>query len=136
MERIGAVAFEGEQLLVLEGDYILARLDRAEVRSLRVEQRPSFKHPVLGAVLGLALLVPGGAFVGIAPMAATKGVVYVLVGASISVIAGVSLLWGVITRKDIPFLVAVTERGESIYALDQPVTAELSSALDRFVARP
>ena len=125
---------------MLEGDAVVIRIRREEIRSLRIEQRPSFRHPVLGLAVGIALLAPAAVLVGpevlsdteLVSPALTKslGKLAIAIAVVMSALGGAYLLYGALTRREIPFLVVGTTRGENAYALAGPISAKLAAALD------
>ncbi|MCP4374722.1 MAG: hypothetical protein GY794_00870 [bacterium] len=63
--RLGQIAYDDKLILVLDGDYIIERIGRSAITSARIEIRPSFKHPIIGAIVGtMCVAVPASAILG------------------------------------------------------------------------
>jgi len=58
IRKVGSVALTPSQLLIFDSDEIQQSFYFNDISSIKVLQRPSIKHPVIGIVLGLVLLIP------------------------------------------------------------------------------
>jgi hypothetical protein len=122
---IDPIFFNDEVIGVLEGKYVRGKVGRRLVTGYRVEHRTSFKHPIAGLALGLALVgLPLQALAG-DPLGLggfLAGTNMRTIGALFMVCFGVYVLWEVARRRQEPWLVFVIEGGERGF----PLTKELS----------
>jgi hypothetical protein len=113
--------FDDELVGVLEGKYVLGTVARRSLIAVRTERRSSFKHPAVGAAVGLAMtLVPLQSVAG-DPLGLwwlTLGSPLRLVGSFFMFGFGALLLWGVWRRREEPWIVFTTKAGESAYPLE------------------
>jgi hypothetical protein len=123
--RLGPIIFDHDIIGVTEGKYVLGSVRRKSVTAIRQEKRKSFKHPIAGMVVGLAmalaplLSVIGSPFgVGLALTSLSR-----IAGAFFMFLLGVYLLWGVVTRKDESWIVFIFKSGERAF----PIPDELST---------
>jgi len=136
--RVGPLAFNESWILVLENNYVAARIDRNDVKALRLERRSSFKHPVLGVAFGIAMILPAVGYlfdlvyaVSVLPRMFGKltiGVVFLALG-------GAYLLYGCLTRRDIPWLLVTTNRGEKAFGLEDRSGPEVEALLQSLARR-
>ena len=126
--RLGQIAYDDDLLLVLDGgDYVNDRIPRNAIKSARLETRPSFKHPVIGIIMGSVLIgVPVSAFLG-DPLG-IEGLI--LCGIETMIIAGFLVLLGLylyfpaLSNRKIVWLIIDTTHGERTFPLQGEITDE------------
>jgi hypothetical protein len=130
------IFFNDNVIGVLDGRYVQGTIGRRALRAFRVEQRTSFKHPVVGAVLGGVLtVVPLLTLVG-DPLGLwwlTLASPLRLVGSFFMLFFGVCLLWGVMRRREQPWLVLTTASGERAFPLNEELPETAVAALRSLV---
>ena len=129
--RVGQLALHENMLLVLEGDRVRGVVRLGDLQSVRVEMLRSFKHPVIGAVIGLVMIG--------APISVLLGDPFflggILGGDFLCFTGGFLLLLGGYTLFEVfrmrksPWLIAQTPVGEIVLALDRALSPEESSLL-------
>ena len=117
---------------VLDGSYILGTMDRDAVKAVRHEERKSFKHPVIGGLVSAAfVVVPLQSVLG-DPLGLwwlTLASPFRLVGSFFLFLFGIILLWGVVRRRDEPWIVFVTKSGERAFPLRRDVSPKAAAVL-------
>jgi len=133
----GPIFYDDDVIGVLEGKYVQGTVGRRSLQGFRIDRRTSFEHPVVGWLLG-------GVLVGV-PLQAVAGDPLGLwwltlaspmrLGASVCmVIFGACLLWGVIRRRDLPWLVLMTRTGERAFPLGEELPENAAIVLKSLVA--
>jgi hypothetical protein len=129
--RIGQFAIHENMLFVLEGERVRGVIRLGDLQELRVEMRRSFRHPVLGVLISVALIATpasaflgdpfhiGGFFVG--------GIGCMMV--PFFLFLGGYTLYEVIRIRMIPWLIARNGVTTCTHALDQPLSEEESALL-------
>jgi hypothetical protein len=135
--KVAKPIFYDERVIgVLEGKYVQGTVGRRSLRAYRVEQRTSFKHPIVGAVLGGVLVgVPLQAVAG-DPLGLwwlTLASPMRLAGSVFMAFFGAFLLWGVIRRREQPWLVLTTVSGERAFPLNEELSKLAAEVLDGLV---
>jgi hypothetical protein len=105
---------------VLDETYVLGTVARSRLKAFRTETRTSFKHPIIGAILGTVMVgVPVQSALGdplnlwwltLASPARVAGAVFML-------FIGAYLLYGVLRRRDEEWLVLVSEHEERAFPI-------------------
>ncbi len=130
--RLGQVAYDDDWVLVLDGDTIVHEIPRGTIMSAGVETRSSFKHPVIGMLLGGVLVgAPISAFLG-DPLGIKPVILYDPMHVFMTgflVFLGVCLYFPAISNKKIDWLVINTEHGERTF----PLKCELEDELAEFL---
>jgi hypothetical protein len=133
-ESLGPLFWDKEIVGVTEHNHVLGSVRRSDLTGVRYEVRSSFKHPVFGAVLGTLLLALGIVLATYNPESAFEVIQRYPLRALGTIVGpimfGAYLLWGVVRRRDVPWVVFIT--GPSEYAL--PLEAELTSAAKSVLA--
>lgn len=129
-EKLGQVAYDDDWLLVLdERDNVIQEIPRARIESVKVEMRSSFKHPVIGVILGGILVgVPASAFLG-DPLGVRETILYhleYLLSAASLFFFGLFLLFPALASRKIPWLVIGTSYGERAFPLQCEITDEFT----------
>jgi len=131
--------FNDDVIGVLDGKYVQGTVGLRSITTYRVERRTSFKHPVVGLLLGLAMVgVPAQAVAG-DPLGLwwlTLGRPMRLVGSFFMVCFGLLLLWGVVRRRDEPWVVFVTTTGERAFPLRNELSPRAASVLETLCCGP
>jgi hypothetical protein len=117
---LGALAYNDRLVVVLQGSTVVGSIPRADIRSIRIEPRLSFKHPIVGLVVGSLLSV--------VPIGTTLMDLYYnpVLTLSFSLI-GFYLLFAAARARRVPWLVALTSAGERAFMLHGPVTPEVDA---------
>lgn len=117
---LGALAYSERLIVVLEGRDVVGSVPRADIRSIRIELRPSFKHPIVGLILGgLLVAVP----IGLTLM----GLYYnPLLTLSITLV-GFYLMFGAARTRKVPWLIVITNAGERAFMLYAALTPEVEA---------
>src|SRR4051812_33276703 len=104
---VGPLAYDEQLLVVTNQAVVVGSVTRASIRRIRIEPRTSFKHPVVGGVVGL-ILVAGP----LMPRAAERlGLVdedwlmTVKAVGEFMLVVGILVLVCVLLRRRIPWLV-------------------------------
>lgn len=139
--RVGPLALNESMLFTLEGDFVQGFVYLDDIRGLCIEQRRSFKHPVIGAIvgtvlLGLPLLSVVSAFADLpwAPQSDPLMCSEVFVAA-----LGAYMLWEVLRNRQVPFLVIQTKDEPRVFQLHGHLAPEvklLVLALQAAVSSP
>ncbi len=124
--------FNDDVIGVLDGKHILGRVNRSSVTAFRVEQRSSFKHPVMGFVLGLVMIgIPL-----LPPAFEPDGLKYFtraskewLFVCFFLLCIGGYLIWCAASRRDQPWLVFETGSSEFAYPLRQTLPQRAEEVL-------
>ena len=136
-DRVGPFFYDNEVIGVVEGKYVVDRVRRTSIKSVRFERRSSFKHPGVGMILGFVLLLlpvqalmgdPLG--IGWLTLASAEGVV----GAFFMFLFGLCLLWAVLRRRHEDWVVFVLERTEHPVPLRCVVSPEVTQFIEGLVA--
>jgi len=119
-------------LLVLEGNRVRSVIRLGDLKNLRIEMRRSFKHPVVGAIVGAALIAaPISPFLG--DPFGLSGVFYgslIPIGGTLFCLGiGGFTLYEVLRARRVPWLIANTPAGEYSHALDNDLSPEESQLL-------
>ena len=124
--RFGCFFHDDRIVGVLEADRVLGSVLRAEVTAIRLERRSTFKHPVLGLLLGLLLFLgPVDLMLG-----DPWGLRWLALGSCTTMICemmfGTYLLWSVIRRRDETWVVFASASGERAFPLsEQPLPDQI-----------
>lgn len=131
--------FDDDVIGVLDGKYVQGTVARRSVTAFRLERRTSFKHPIIGLLLGLVLVgIPTQALAG-DPLGLwwlTLASPMRLAGSFFMVCFGVFLLGSVMRRRDEPWVVFVTSTGEHGFPLRHNLSSEASEALRSICSGP
>lgn len=132
---VDQIFYDDRVVGVLEHSYVLGTVHRASITAVRFEGRSTFKHPVIGLVLGLAFAgVPVQSVLGdplhlwwltLASPMRVLGSVFML-------FVGTYLLWEVIRRRDEPWVVFVLGTTERAFPLARPLSAPALQFLQSF----
>lgn len=129
---LGPLAYDDEVVLFLEGKYVVNSIARRDIISARVETRPSFKHPIMGFVVGLLFLAGAGlVFFGESmgiewlelPAAASIAAVFVA-------IAGLYLVCASFSGGTSLWLIAETPAGQREFPLNGKVTENVEEFVE------
>ena len=123
--RVGQIAFNEMMLFVLEGEYVQGFVYLAEIQRITIQRRKSFRHPIIGFLVGLGCVLGPvsvllGDPVGLAGLLGAGG------GCGFLFVLGIGAftLFEVITSRKVPWLVVTTKDGDRAFLLGEPVTAE------------
>jgi hypothetical protein len=114
---------------VLDGKSVLGSVTRRAVTSIRVENRSSFKHPIVGTLVGAAMVVVSTEYFLPHPEGAWWFALNSPLGSLFLLFCGCFLLWGVLRRRDEPWIVFVTDSGERDFPIKKVMTAEAVKSL-------
>jgi hypothetical protein len=137
---IGPLIFDDHIIGVLDGKYPLGSVPRASVTAIRFEERTSFKHPILGLILGLLLVgIPTdeltGNHLGIGKLAIGSCTALVC-----SFLFGLYLIIQILRRRNEQWIVFVLGPVERAFPLKQPISNEqiviLNKLCDRATLQP
>jgi hypothetical protein len=115
---------------------VLGSVARTSLTGYRIEQRTSFKHPIVGMLLGVALIaVPvqscAGDPLGVSWL--TPGSFRVGAASLFMLFCGLFLLWGVIRRRDEPWIVFIASAGERAFRLRADLSPQAAGVLHSVV---
>jgi hypothetical protein len=129
---IAPICYDDHVVGVVDGKYLAGAVSRTAVTAIRLERRTSFKHPIVGLIVGISAM--GISFLALAgdPTLATP---HELVGLLFLFSVGAYLLWGVLRRRDEPWLVFVLGSSERAFPLKDDLSAEASSLLTQLCGR-
>ena len=132
---IGPLAYDEKLLVVMNQKVVVGSVPRAAIRRIRIEPRSSFKHPVVGSVIGLIGLAGP-----LMPSAARSlgamdyGWLKLLEAAGdLMLVVGILVLVCVMRRREIPWLVVETDGEQRCFPLEKevtPVVEQLVKTLD------
>src|SRR3954469_25311162 len=103
--------YNDEIVGVLDKGYVLGSVRRRSFTAASVQHRTSFKHPVLGTLVGLLMLVVPGQGLANDPLGLwwfVLGSCYGWPASLLLMFLGAYLRWGVVRRHDEPWIVFVT----------------------------
>ncbi len=125
--RVGPLIFNEHILHVVESGVVLGSVRRASMKTIRIEPRTSFKHPVVGTVLGLLgvagpQLPRAASFLGVK---AWEWIESLRIVGFFMLVVGIILLIGVLRRRNIPWVVIDTQNGERCFPLEKEVTPDV-----------
>jgi len=109
----------------LDGSYICGAVPRTRLVSFRQEHRTSFKHPIVGLVVGLLMV---GASLAVCLLALAS--LHFLLGSIFTFFFGAYLLWGVVRRHDEPWTVFVLDNDACAFPLKTELTAVHAALLE------
>src|SRR5690349_3669776 len=102
-QRIGPFIYNDETIGIVEGNYVVERVRRAFITGIDFECRSSFKHPIIGLILGLVLVtVPVQAVMG-DPLGLwwlTLASPHRVAGTFFMFLFGIYLIWAVLRRRN------------------------------------
>lgn len=138
--HIAAPLFFNDEIIgVLDGKYVQDSVARTALTGYRIEQRTSFKHPIMGLILGIALIVaPVQSFAG-DPLRLwwfTMGSLHGIAGSFFMLLCGLYLVCAVIRRRDEPWIVLLTTTGERAFRLRDGLTPQAVGVLTSLVGDP
>jgi hypothetical protein len=117
---LGPIAHSDRLVVVLDGSDVVGSVAIADTLSIRIEQRSSFKHPIIGLVLGAILIA--------APVGATLSAVIFPPVLTISLtLIGLYLVIAAARVRKVPWLIALTKTGERAFMLYGTVTPEVEA---------
>ena len=129
---VAPLFFNDDVVGVLDGRYISGAVPRRRLVGFRQENRTSFKHPIIGLAIGLAMVV-----ISIAIFLAwllTLADLHFLLGSIFMFFFGVYLLWGVLRRHDEPWVVFLLEQEERALPLKAELSPDHVALLERICA--
>lgn len=124
----GPIFYDGDLIGVLDGVTVMGSMARKEITAVRLERRTSFKHPILGLILGGVLMAAGLYWFSL-----TSGDGFVLYGCLLG--CGAYLLQGVVRRREIPWLVLVAGTTEREFPLRQDLPAAVITVIEEVTGR-
>jgi len=117
---LGAIAYNDRLVVILQGNTVVGSVPRADIRSIRIEPRLSFKHPIVGLILGSLLTA--------IPLSTTLMGLYYNPVLTLSIsLPGFYLLFAAARARRVPWLVVLTSAGERAFMLHGPVTPEVDA---------
>lgn len=129
---VAPIYFNNDVVGVLDGKHSQGRVGRRALMGFRIDRRTSFKHPVIGFVIGFVLVaIPLQALMG-DPLGlwwVTLASPLRLVGSFFLFSFGIYLLWGVVSRREMPWLVLITDSGERAFPLRDEMPENAVAAL-------
>jgi len=129
--RLGQIALSETMLFVLEGEKIQGFVYLAEILSLHVEPRRTYKHPVLGALIGFAMVIaPVGVIAGDPQnLGKSFGGDFFLIWGPLLVAAGLFTFYEAVLSRKVPWLIVETKTTQRAFMFSNPLTTPESDLL-------
>jgi hypothetical protein len=130
--RVGQLALGETMLFVLEAEKVLGWVYLAEIRSLRIESRRSYKHPFVGAALGLVMLVAPIAVIASDPnnLGKSFGGDFFVIWGPILIAMGAFTLYEALFSRKRPWLIVTSPSGEQAFMFSHPLTQPESALIE------
>jgi hypothetical protein len=129
--RVGQLGLHENMLLTFEGDSVRDVIRLGDLKALRVDMRRSFRHPVAGMIVGVAMmLAPVTVLLG-APLylgGLFGGGMFCISGPFFLGVGGYTL-FEVIHNRKLPCLMARSTAGESAHPLERELSEDESKLL-------
>jgi hypothetical protein len=130
--RVGPLAFDEELLIIMNQGVVIGSVLRRSINAIRIEPRTSFKHPIVGTVVGLVgvagLLVPNA--VRTFGLQDDDWIQPLRILGFVMAVIGLILLLGVVRRRQIPWLVVDTDSGQRCFPLENEVTPQVEQLIN------
>lgn len=135
--RAGPLFYSDELIGVVDGNNnVLGSVPRASVTSVRLEQRTSFKHPLIGFLVGITLIAaPIDALMGY-PLGIGRLTFGSCAAVGSELFFGGYLLVSVVRRRDEPWIVFVLRDMERGFPLKWPMPQEIVALAQKVCAIP
>ena len=132
----GPIFYNDNVIGVFDGRHVLGTVRRSSVTAWRTEYRTSFKHPVVGLVLAIIMLgVPLQSLLGdplhlwwLTSMSMLR-----IIASMCMVLIGLYLLFELIRRRDLPWIVFNLGVEEQAFALKAELPPEAVDAVNQMI---
>jgi hypothetical protein len=134
--RVGQLALSESMLFVLEGEKILGWVYLADVRSLGIESRRSYRHPFIGAAIGLAMVTAPIAVIAHDPnnIGRSFGGDFFLIWGPLLVALGAFTFYEAVLSRKRPWLIVQTQTTPQAFMFSNPLTSSESALVEALAA--